>query len=564
MREVPSSTDEVSAGRGHREKIPSAKLKEQAGTTISNIDKSKTDNKIFLPVYIVHQDTRLEQEQEELKKNFDHTKIGANGEKYDFYTLGPHVESKEKRFYVRARRDAQSLYFHQAETPPYFARLSDEQHPQCQIERLKNCFSKDMRSKTGEWGHYTTKANVFAREGQFFWEAKIISQAPPGREPPKASLASFQDGDRTSTNRGGLRVGFARREAAYGEPLGNSGYSYAVTTRSGYGRNYGVVRFNSELRHIEDGQDFDDLSTGDVVGLMITLPPLEVHKKVVDGTFCPADYPDLECGPAHPSKNKRQKMSKGGKAGGKAAPRAREDSVKPQPLTETDPARTALRAALQPLTGTTLPADYEIIRDRNPFVLRGQTYFECPDYTPHNDLCRPSVGMKTKTQNPDTGKPWDLATETHPQHELPHLRTLPGSKIEVWVNGKYHGVVMKHLFAFLPPASFIEIGNKTSLREGTVDDGQLGYFPALSHFTGGAVECKFDGPWWYGFDKDPGQKDGQPLDRTHCRAIGERYKEQIVEDFVCDVVDEIYLERLNGREDYMRKSVMTLGKEAVP
>lgn len=80
--------DEVSGGRGHREKIPSAKLKEQAGTAVNSIDKSKADNRIFLPVYIVHRDPKLEQEQEELKKTYDHTKVGPDGERYDFYTLG--------------------------------------------------------------------------------------------------------------------------------------------------------------------------------------------------------------------------------------------------------------------------------------------------------------------------------------------------------------------------------------------------------------------------------------------------------------------------------------------
>ncbi|KAK5082404.1 transcription factor, contains a PHD finger motif [Lithohypha guttulata] len=541
--------DEVSGGRGHREKIPSTKLKESTGTAASSIDKSKHDNRVYLPVYVVNREAKYEQEQEEVKKTHDHTKIGANGEKFDFYTLGHHVETREKRFYIRARRDPQSLYFHAAEAPPYHARLSDEQHPQCQIDKLRNCFSKDMLSKTGEWGHYTTKANVFAREGQFFWEAKVISQAPPGREPPKASLSSFQEGDRTSTSRGGLRVGFARREAAYGEPLGNSAYSYAVATRSGYGRDYGVVRFNSEIQHIQGGQDFDDLSPGDVIGLMITLPPLEVHKKVVEGTFNPGDYPHLECGPAQLSKNKRQKTSKTGKqsASGKNKLKEREDSVKPA---EPDPLRAALRWQLSSLSNHTLPSDHEVIRDRNPFGLKGQVYFECPDYTPHNDLSRPSAGNKTKSQNPETGKPYDLNTETHPQHELPHLRTLPGSKIEVWVNGKYHGILAKHLFAFLPPASYIELGSKTSLKEGAVDDGLLGYYPALSHFTGGAVECKFDGPWWHGYEQDPG-----PEPRKKCRAIGERYNEQIVDDFVCDVVDEIYLEKLNGRTDYMRHGV---------
>lgn len=412
-----------------------------------------------------------------------------------------------------------------------------------------------MLSKTGEWGHYTTKANVFAREGQFFWEARIISQAPPGREPPKASLASFQEGDRTSTNRGGLRVGFARREAAYGEPLGNSGYSYAVATRSGFGRNYGTVRFNSEIRHIE-GEDFDDLSPGDVIGLMITLPPLEVHKKVVEGTFNPSDYPDLECGPAHPSRTKSKKATKVGRpsTASKQAVKKELSESKTSDPAEPDPTRTLLRSQLSTLVGHPTPVDHEIIRDRNPFTLRGQTYFECPDYTPHNDLSRPAASStsKSKSQNPETGKPYDLFTETHPLHDLPHLRTLPGSKIEIWVNGKYHGVLAKHLFAFLPPASFIEIGTRTSLKSGAVDDGGLGYYPAISHFTGGAVECKFDGPWWYGWEGDV-ERSGP---RDECKAIGVRYKEQIIEDFICDMVDEIYQERQRGREDWMVRDVL--------
>ena len=81
--------DEVSGGRGHREKIPSAKLKEQAGAAVSHIDKTKTDHRTFLPVYIVHRDPKFEAEQEEIKKSHDHTKIGPNGEKHEFYVLGP-------------------------------------------------------------------------------------------------------------------------------------------------------------------------------------------------------------------------------------------------------------------------------------------------------------------------------------------------------------------------------------------------------------------------------------------------------------------------------------------
>lgn len=76
--------DEIS-GRGHREKKPSEKLKELTGATTTY---DKNDKRVHLPVYIAHRDPRLEQEQDELKKTYDHTKLGANGQKYDFYTLG--------------------------------------------------------------------------------------------------------------------------------------------------------------------------------------------------------------------------------------------------------------------------------------------------------------------------------------------------------------------------------------------------------------------------------------------------------------------------------------------
>lgn len=197
-----------------------------------------------------------------------------------------------------------------------------------------------------------------------------------------------------------------------------------------------------------------------------------------------------------------------------------------------------------------MPADHDIIRDRNPFLHKGMTYFECPEYTPNYDLSRPTLNAKNKSVNPETGQKYNLVTDPHPNHELPHLRTLPGSKIELWVNGKYHGVVWEHLFAFLPPASNMEKGSKAATAgQGDVDDGLLGYYPAISHYTGGATECKFDGPWWYGYDKD-----GPP--HPNARPIGERYQEQIVEDLVSDLVDEIYQEKLYEDSEWMRKRVL--------
>ena len=534
-------------GRGHRQKIPSEKLKD---TVNGKIDKVDHDEKAILPAYVAPNDPKFFQDQKEVSKQYDHTKTGANDERIDFYQLGVHVESKEKRYYQRAKRDEQTYYFHAAEPPPHYARLSDENHPQCAVEGLRNCFTRDMLGKTGEMGSYTTRANVFAREGQFYYEARILSQAAPGKEQPDKALAESQSQDKTSTNRGGIRVGFCRREHHWSENMGGNAYSYAVVCRCGTGADYGNVRFNTLMYHMSGGGAADpgDLSPGDVVGLMITLPPLEVQQKVAEGTFNSAEYPELKCGPA----TIKPKKGSVAKKPTKPTPKGKDkdgDVKMDEKVSKKAHVRTAIREALNPMLGLAAPPELDIIRDRNPFLHRGLTYFECPEYTPHVDMSRPTLNAKNKTVNPETGKRYDLVTEPHPNHELPHLRTLPGSKIEMWVNGKYHGTVWENLFAFLPPASSIEKSSRTIAVNGDVDDGMLGYYPAISHYTGGAVECKFDGPWWYGF-----QNDGPT--RPDCRPVGARYNEQIVEDFVSDMVDEIYQERLYKDSDWMRKKVL--------
>jgi COMPASS component BRE2 len=537
--------DSTLAGRGHRQKIPTDKVREHVPG--AKTEKSDENNKVIIPTYIAPNDAKLLLDPPELTKLYDHSKVGIDGERIEFFQLGTHLEGKEKRIYLRTKRDPQTMYFHTAEASPHFARLSDENHPQCAVEGLKNCFTRDMLGKTGEMGSYSTRANVFAREGQFFFEAKITSQAPPGRERPDAALANTQQQEKSSTNRGGIRVGFCRREHHWSETMGGNAYSYAVVCRCGTGREYGNVRFNTAMHHLsgEGASDPGDLVPGDVVGLMITLPPLEVQQKVMEGTFNSADYPHLKCGPAVI----KPKKGTGAKKTSKAPSKSKDKESEPHRHKDDSgrASRAYLRSDLSPAASDA--PDQDIIRDRNPFLFKGLAYYECPDYTPHPDLSRPTLNAKSKSVNAETGKKYDLTTEPHPNHELPHLRTLPGSKIELWVNGKYHGIVWEHLFAFLPPASTIEKSSRTSLMDGNIDDGLLGYYPAISHYTGGAVECKFDGPWWYGHQDGPA--------RPACRPIGVRYNEQIVEDFISDMVDEVYQEQLWGDEQWMKKRVLS-------
>lgn len=163
------------------------------------IEKIEDDKSVVLPTYIAPNDSKFLQDQKEVPKIYDHTKISPDGTQIDFYSLGqqygdlhpfPHsswlirssVESKEKRYYVRAKRDPQSFYFHADEAPPRYARLSDENHPQCGVENLKNTFTKDMLGKSGEFGSYTTRANVFAREGSSSSKRKSLVRLLPAEK----------------------------------------------------------------------------------------------------------------------------------------------------------------------------------------------------------------------------------------------------------------------------------------------------------------------------------------------------------------------------------------------
>ena len=546
--------EDTFGGRGRREKIPSAKVKEQSG---SRNDKSDDDKTITLPTYVAANDPKFLLEQREIAKTYDHTKILPNGSKVDFYTLsGTHVESKDRRYYIRAKRDPNTFYFHACEVPPLYARFSDENHQQCVADKTESCFTKNMLGKTGEFGNYTTRANVAVREGEFCWEARIISASDKGNEDPRISLAEMQSRDHSRTDRGGIRVGFVRREHSWSENLGTNAYSYAFTARGSGTAEYGNVRFNSEMFKVR-GMNPGNLGVGDVIGLKITLPPLQVHKKVADGTFSAAEYPHLYSGPIS-GRSKKQPLVK--KATKTTSAKSKESETGPKKDTKKT-ASASFYAGLAPLVSDPdLPPALDILRDRNPFLHRGMVYFECPDYTNRPDLLRPMT--RGKTVNPDTGKPYQIDEEAHPNHDLAHLRTLPGSKIEVWVNGKYQGIVWDNLLAFLSPASFIEKSNKTTNLWGEVDDGQLGYYPAVSTFTGGAVECKFDGPWHYGFDDYPPTTEyGQSHD---VRAVGDRYAEQIVEDFVCDLVDEVCLEATWRDDKYMRKQITSSSAPGQP
>ena len=244
-----------------------------------------------------------------------------------------------------------------------------------------------------------------------------------------------------------------------------------------------------------------DLCEGDVIGLEITLPSLSLHRKVVEGVYNKAvDTAD-----------------------------------------DLDPAASAEAP--------------DIIRDRVIYHHRSRLYFEAYEYQPTKPL--------EDYMNPTPPPAKDVADvdEPHPNHSCPQLRTLPFSNIKVYKNGVLLGAPFENLLAFLPPASGRnpqQVGEQS--RAENLDDGMLGYYPAVSVFRGGTAETNFGPNFWcpppdLATDEDVEMSDAVVDQAAHARGsnaklrpLSERYDEQIAEDIVYDIIDEVDFWALDGGE----------------
>lgn len=245
---------------------------------------------------------------------------------------------------------------------------------------------------------------------------------------------------------------------------------------------YGIRDVAGEKVHMSRPKDFfppgEGIREGDVIGLEIQLPSEHLHRKIMAGQYNPvADQVDEA----------------------------------PPPSTEAS----------------------NIIRDRVPIRFKAHTYFERIEYHTTKELEDLTNPSPTAASHPEAPSP---------THAVPSLRTLPNSHIRVYKNGVLMGTAFENLFGFLPPASrpMPQVG----AREGT-DDGMLGYYPAVSVFRGGTAEVNFGPDFWFpppGYDTTGGEVDmvrppTRPLDKI--RAVSERYRDQIAEDVVYDVIDEV-------------------------
>ncbi|KAJ5392404.1 hypothetical protein N7509_007894 [Penicillium cosmopolitanum] len=353
---------------------------------------------------------------------------GVLGQSWDFYEVVDKLTNKNGFRYSYAIADPgfPHIKYRQTDVRPYHARFSFEDSP------AAISFSQDATAVTTNDAWHTARANVCAREGTYYYEARVISGVV------NDSQASPRPGGPASSSRGHVRLGFARREADLDVNVGVDCYGYGIRDVNGEV----VNRMRCEF-FFPKGEAINE---GDVIGMLITLPPLATHKKIVEGTYDPTV-------------------------------------------------------------------------DGSDFCWQQSNVFS----TKH--LRDYAFNLK---ETPTFGHPSPLNSEDA------SLRTLPGSSITIFKNGVKMGSPFKDLYAFLPPASRLANGtNNLGIGEReNADDGMIGYYPAVSCYGGGAVECRFEGPWWVG-----------PPEKTETgefiRPFGERFNDQIVEDVVADIVDEL-------------------------
>jgi len=92
----------------------------------------------------------------------------------------------------------------------------------------------------------------------------------------------------------------------------------------------------------------------------------------------------------------------------------------------------------------------------------------------------------------------------------------------VYKNGIFQGTAFDDLLAFLPPSS--------QLQGRDLDDGMLGYYPAVSVFKHGIVRLNFGPDFYFPPPKEVLERGVRPM----C----DRYEEMIREDREYDLVDE--------------------------
>ncbi|TDL27578.1 hypothetical protein BD410DRAFT_782697 [Rickenella mellea] len=331
--------------------------------------------------------------------------------------------------------------------------------------------TRDGLGLMGEKGFRSARCNVPVREGKWYMEVKIDLG---GGERPS-------EGARTEGAH--VRLGWGRREALLNGPVGLDGYSYGYRDKSG--------EKVTQSRPRPYGRPF---SSGDVVGLYISLPP-------------------------------------------KRKPRSNDPH---------DPAHIRRERIAIEFKGQEYFESIEYAPSKEMIALMETSNKSKTT----NSLPSSSKKSATVKNIPDRARNNKSAPEPAPMRPLP---SLPGSHIAFFVNGECQGVAFQDLYDYLQLRSTPQSRrnqSKRKLRDGMrehkenpFDDGHLGYYPFISLFNGARVKLNA-GP---DFDFPPppdidghlaGDSDSADTKTRTWRPLCERYAEFMAEQWELDAEEE--------------------------
>ncbi|KAH3671755.1 hypothetical protein OGAPHI_000460 [Ogataea philodendri] len=224
-----------------------------------------------------------------------HTTLAA----IEFYSNEDNPNNKRAFKYKPCRPNPafQSLMYSTTDLPPFKCRLSYfDKSPGILV-------NGGVTVATTPQGWRSVRTNVVIREGSWYIEFRIIKS---------------NDGESN------VRFGIARREASLEAPVGFDGYGYGM--RDKYGQ---TVHLSKQASFLES----EEFKSGDVVGLLVKLPPIELQRQL-------ARQQVLEKSVAEPQN--------------------------PAPLNE--------------------KVGFDIVRDQIPIKYKGQLYFEQYDYSTSKEM----------------------------------------------------------------------------------------------------------------------------------------------------------------------------------
>ncbi|KAK9464746.1 hypothetical protein V1512DRAFT_243447 [Lipomyces arxii] len=144
--------------------------------------------------------------------------------------------------------DLSILKYRQIEIPPY--------GPRANYEDMSMHIMVDRETSTivsTEKGFRSVRANVFVREGKWYWECRVLK------------------GNRSAGD-GNVRAGWTRREASLETPVGFDAYGYGIRDVTG------------QKMHISRPADFmgEPFEAGDVIGFFISLPSIKKQMSAIE------------------------------------------------------------------------------------------------------------------------------------------------------------------------------------------------------------------------------------------------------------------------------------------